>query len=402
MKTHLYATLSLLSLVFLSACGGGSGEVPVIDNSFNIGTGMNSGVLSVATATNNSGDIYVGGDFTSVNGLTHNRLVRMNSDGTVDSGFNIGTGMNDRVYNINPAIDGSGDVYVGGNFTAVNGVTHNRLVRMNSDGTVDNGFNIGTGMNNYIRIITPATDGSGDVYVGGNFTTVNGVSHNYLVRLNSDGTVDSGFNIGTGMNGWVTSIVSATDNSGDIYVGGLFNTVNGVTHNYLVRLNSDGTVDSGFNIGTGLNDWVYSIALAADNSGDIYVGGLFTTINGVTHNRLVRMNSDGTVDSVYNIGTGINDNVVSLAPVADNSGDVYVGGYFNSVNGVTHNRLVRMNSDGTVDNGFNIGTGMNSWVNSIALASDGSNDVYVGGGFTTVNAISSNYLVGMNPDGTVE
>ena len=399
MKTPLYTILSLLGLVFLSACGGG---VPVIDNSFNIGTGMNSGVFSIAPATDNSGDIYVGGDFTTVNGVTHNRLVRMNSDGTVDTGFNIGTGMNDRVYNITPVPDGSGDVYVGGNFTSVNGVTYNRLVRMNSDGTVDSGFNIGTGMNDYVRSITPAPDDSGDVYVGGNFTTVNGVTHNRLVRMNGDGTVDSGFNIGTGMNSWVTSIAPTSDGSGDVYVGGLFATVNNVIYNSLVRMNKDGSVDSGFNIGTGMNDWVYSIAPATDNSGDIYVGGLFTTVNGVTYNRLVRMNSDGTVDAGFNIGTGMNDNVVSLAPVTDSSGDVYVGGYFTTVNGVTHNRLVRMNSDGTVDTGFNIGTGMNSWVNSIAPATDGSSDVYVGGGFTTVNTIASNYLVGMNPDGTVE
>ena len=138
MKTPLYRILSLLGLVFLSACG--DGGVPIIDNSFNIGTGMNSGVLSIAPATDNSGDIYVGGDFTTVNDVTHNRLVRMNSDGTVDTGFNIGTGMNDRVYNIYPATDGSGDVYVGGNFTTVNGTTYNHLVRMNSDGTVDSGF----------------------------------------------------------------------------------------------------------------------------------------------------------------------------------------------------------------------------------------------------------------------
>ena len=114
------------------------------------------------------------------------------------------------------------------------------------------------------------------------------------------------------------------------------------------------------------------------------------------------MNSDGSVDAGFNIGTGMNDWVYSIATATDNSGDIYVGGLFTTVNGSTYNRLVRMNSNGTVDNGFNIGTGMNSWVNSVALATDGSSDVYVGGGFTTVNTIVSNYLVGMNPDGTVE
>ena len=114
------------------------------------------------------------------------------------------------------------------------------------------------------------------------------------------------------------------------------------------------------------------------------------------------MNNNGTVDSGFDIGTGMNDHVISIAPTTDGSSDIYVGGYFTTVNGVTYNRLVRMNSDGTVDGSFNTGTGMNGSVGSIAPATDGSSDVYVGGYFTTVNTIASNYLLGMNPDGTVE
>ena len=112
-----------------------------------------------------------GGTFTTYNGTTGlNRILRLNSDGTRDTGFNIGTGFNLVVNAITPATDGSGDVYVVGDFTSYKGTTGlNRILRLNSDGTRDTGFNIGTGFNLAVNNIAPANDGSGDVYVGGDF-----------------------------------------------------------------------------------------------------------------------------------------------------------------------------------------------------------------------------------------
>jgi len=409
------STVGTYSVTYNVSDAAGNSATPVVrtvnvttsvsDNAFNIGAGMNNLVTSIAPAIDGSYDVYVGGFFETVNGFLSSRLVRMNSDGTVDTDFNVGTGLNAAPNSIAPAIDGSGDVYVGGGFITYDSIAYNRLIRLNSDGSVDSGFDIGngiTGLTNYVISIAPAIDGSGDIYVGGVFTNYNGSTHNYLVRLNSNGTVDSGFNIGTGMNYIVRCVAPATDGSGDVYVGGSFTSVNGATHNYLVRLNSNGTVDSGFNLGTGMDNSVRSIAPATDGSGDIYVGGVFTTVNGATHNRLVRLNSDGTVDTAFNIGTGMDNNVDTIVPTVDGTGDVYVGGHYVNINGTAHLRLVRFNSTGTVDNGFNIGSGMNSHVLTAAIAIDGSDDLYVGGEFTSVNTISSNFLVGLNPDGTVE
>src|SRR5690606_630236 len=67
-------------------------------------------------------------------------------------------------------------------------------------------------------------------------------------------------------------------------------------------------IDPSFDIGTGaigLNVSVHSIALQPD--GKILAGGDFTTFNGTTQNRIVRLNSDGTLDSSFNTGTGAND-----------------------------------------------------------------------------------------------
>ena len=46
------------------------------------------------------------------------------------------------------------------------------------------------------------------------------------------------------------------------------------------------------------NDNLYSIAI--QSNGKILIGGSFTTVGGVTRNRIARLNSDGTLDSSLN------------------------------------------------------------------------------------------------------
>ncbi|HEX4922373.1 MAG TPA: delta-60 repeat domain-containing protein [Candidatus Bathyarchaeia archaeon] len=193
--------------------------------------------------------------------------------------------------------------------------------------------------------IVPAGDGSGDVYVGGDFTSYNGIAVTRLVRLNADGTVDPAFATRVGFNGIVRSIAWVGDGSGDVYVGGDFTSYNGIAVTRLVRLNADGTVDPALVTGTGFTDTVFSIMPTADGSGRLYVGGAFTSYNGTTPaNDLVRLNANGTVDLTFSTGTGFNDTVLSIAPPGDRSGDVYAGGQFTSYQSITIGRFVRLNS----------------------------------------------------------
>jgi len=72
------------------------------------------------------------------------------------------------------------------------------------------------------------------------------------MRLNADGTRDATFNqTGTGLNGQVQSLVRQPD--GKILATGSFTTYNGVSAPYVIRLNADGTRDATFNqTGTGM------------------------------------------------------------------------------------------------------------------------------------------------------
>ena len=95
------------------------------------------------------------------------------------------------------------------------------------------------------------------------------------------------------------------------------------------------------------NDVVLSIVPQAD--GKILVGGYFTTIGGVTRNRIARLNADGSLDTEFN--PNANGYVYSIVPQAD--GKILIGGIFTTVGGVTRNRIARLNADGSLDTAFN-------------------------------------------------
>ena len=203
------------------------------------------------------------------------------------------------------------------------------------------------------------------------------------------------FVIGTGFNSDIRAMALQSD--GKILMGGLFTTYNGTTQNRITRLNADGTRDTGFTIGTGFNSEVYAITLQPD--GKILVGGAFTSYNGTTQNYITRLNADGTRDTGFSIGTGLGGGdpapfVIAVQP----DGKILVGGSFTTYNGTTQNRITRLNADGTRDTGFTIGTGFSNPVRKMLLQSDGK--ILVCGVFSTYNEVTVNRIVRLNTDGT--
>ena len=292
------------------------------------------------------------------------------------------------------ALQSDGKILIGGDFSNYQGTTANRIIRLNSDGSIDGSFNIGNGFNaagfvsasgvsGQVNTLTVQSDGK--IIVGGFFTSYNGTAANHIIRLNSDGSIDGSFNIGTGFNNVVQTLDIQSD--GKIIVGGIFTIYNEVSANRIVRLNSNGGIDSSFNIGTGFNTIPSTLALQSD--GKIILGGLFTGYNGVSASRIIRLNSDGSVDSSFNIGTGFSNNVRTLALQSD--GKIIVGGIFTSYNGVSANRIIRLNSDGSIDSSFNIGVGFNTTVDTLTLQSDGK--IIVGGSFTNYQNQPAGHLI---------
>jgi uncharacterized delta-60 repeat protein len=328
---------------------------------------------------------YVGGNFTTFAGSSQNFLIGLNSDGSKNSMFNVVTGFTGQTVTI--SIQSDGKIIVGGG--SYSGGPR-QLVRLNSNGSKDETFNIGGGFSS--NVISTSLQSDGKIIVGGNFGTFSGISQNRLVRLNSNGSKDDTFNIGSGFNGIVWSTFIQSD--GKILVGGAFTTYTGSTNNYLIRLNSDGSKDTSFNIGSGFNDDVRSIQIQSD--GKIIVGGLFTTFTGSSQNRAIRLNSNGSKDSTFNIGNGFNSAIETISIQSD--GKIIVGGSFTTFTGSSQNGLIRLNSDGSKDTTFDIGSGFNSNVISTEIQSDGK--ILVGGDFTTFSGSSQNRLIRLNSDGS--
>ncbi len=166
---------------------------------------------------------------------------------------------------------------------------------INSNGTIDTGFTIGTGFNGIINKIAIQSDGK--ILVGGAFTSYSGSSYNRIIRLNSDGSIDTGFTIGTGCGSTVRNILINSDNT--IFVVGDFNTYDGTTSRRIVKLNSNGSYNNTFNVGTGFNLITPFILLGVDSivvqsNGKIVAGGGFESFNGNSRNFIIRLNSDGT------------------------------------------------------------------------------------------------------------
>ncbi|NJL14380.1 MAG: delta-60 repeat domain-containing protein [Microscillaceae bacterium] len=260
----------------------------------------------------------------------------------------------------------------------------------------DTGFGEIDGFNGTVRDMVRLADGK--ILAVGTFTAYNGTSRSGIARINVDGTLDTSFDPGTGF----TSLPSfgnlvvntiAIQGDGKIVVGGVFARFNGLALNRIARLNPDGTYDTDFNPGSGFNGGVDRIALQVD--GKILVGGTFTSYNGTARNRFVRIEPNGNLDTSLDVGTGFNNGVISIAIQPDNK--ILLGGSFTSFNGVTQNRITRLNLDGSRDTDFNTGTGVStgSFVWRITLQPD--NKILVGGEYTRFNGLTRNSLFDLTP-----
>lgn len=222
-----------------------------IVSAFDTSTGFNSNAAPAFGVIDSGGNLYVVGDFTSYKGSGINRIIKINkTDASIDTSFNPGSGFNAIANHI--VIDPSGRLIVGGNFTTYGSYTgKNRLVRINPNGALDTSFDVGTGFTT-TQVRRIKIDPSGRLLVMGDFTSFNGVSTNRLVRLNENGSRDNSFDIGTGFNNSVKDVCFA--DSGKLIVVGEFSTYNDITTPAKIcRLNDNGSYDatfapSGFNV----------------------------------------------------------------------------------------------------------------------------------------------------------
>ncbi|WP_264563983.1 T9SS type A sorting domain-containing protein [Flavobacterium sp. N3904] len=329
-------------------------------------------------ASQKDGKILFSAAFEGLNNTNNVKLLRLNNDGTIDSSFNTNSiGVWDARGIAKIIIQPDGKIILGGKFI-ITGSNSNGIIRLNSDGTIDTTFKTGTGVDYQINDLDLLPNGK--VLVSGQFNKFNKEVANYVIILNSDGTKDSSFNnavVGFDY-GQVTAVTILPDDK--ILAAGTFFSYNAKTiTNGMVRLNSDGSLDESLTFGgvKGFSDQYMNFtvnSIAVQKDGKMVAGGGFQGFNNITTNRIVRLNYDGSRDNSFVIGTGFDYDVHKVVVLADNK--ILVAGDFKTYNGNTALGLVRLNSNGSLDTTFKATwQGMNDsplpYVSDIIVLADG-------------------------------
>ncbi|GHE12113.1 InlB B-repeat-containing protein [Klenkia taihuensis] len=236
---------------------------------------------------------------------------------------------------LDAVLDPQGRLVVVGGLTSAEGVSRNGIARYLPDGTLDTTFTTtGSGFDGAVSSV--AVDSTGRVLVGGNFTHYDGVPAPRIARLTPTGALDTTFTTGSGFDG--SAFYPAIDSTGRIVVAGDFTTYGGAPARQVARLSSTGALDTTFTTGSGVDDDIYDLAI--DSTDEVLVGGRFTTYDGVPTPHLARLTTTGALDTTLRTGTGPDAGVNVV--VSGTDGDVYVLGDFTTYDGATANRVLRL------------------------------------------------------------
>jgi uncharacterized delta-60 repeat protein len=321
----------------------------------------------------NDNKLLIFGQFTSVNGFQNNKyLTRFNTDGSFINDFKF-----DQI--VSPNFKNNLEVLKDGKILVP---SPQKIIRINSDGTIDPTFK--EVVASLIKKMTVLSDGK--IIVGGSFTTINGYNFSRLVRLNSDGTIDASFTY-KGKSTLGSPVDVKNLSNGKLIV---FNAVS------MEKVNQDGTVDSSF-ITSFTNDMYqgYSISYAINMPNDKLLI-VYKNLSQAT--KLIRINSDGSIDATFNSGLFGLTTVSVVHLLSDNK--ILVGGNFTTYNGASVGNLIRLNSDGSIDNSLNVGLGFGTGVpTSIVQSNDGK--IIIGGSFKLYREKSVDGIIKINNDGTL-
>jgi len=304
--------------------------------------------LSVRDAVRQpDGKFVLVGFFNSMHGVARGNIARLNSDGSLDSSFAAGAGANGPIYAVLPLPNGQ--FIIGGAFTSYNGSAKNYIARLNADGSFDPSFGgpaFGGGSGWRVECLALQPDGK--ILVGGTFYVPTSVFRSGLARLTADGAYDPAFSgllegaYGSATNSLRSVLSIMVQADGSIFVGGNFLNFNNGARNGFAKLTSTGALDTTYTTSTAYTivtdpvtiPDVRTILTQPDNR--LIIGGLFTTLGGVTTSNLGRVGSTGagTVDTAFSSAGGPDSSVDSAAMQAD--GRVIFSGSLSNYQSSTH------------------------------------------------------------------
>ncbi|MGD9590450.1 MAG: FG-GAP-like repeat-containing protein [Pyrinomonadaceae bacterium] len=324
--------------------------------------------------------LLIGGDFQKVNGVSVDRVARLNSDGSLDPtfGLTVGTSGNvfskvDDVYGFTRQPDGK-ILMAGALWYKVNSVEKSFFVRVNENGDIDNTFVLGTPivdlyLPNGVGKIKPIVYPDARILVG-NSAGEPSLLPTLPLRLNSAGSRDMSF-LSSVFSFYNSASIFDIHLAGDgkiLISGNMNNAVNG--YGFIKRLNPDASIDNGFleYIVTGRRIVDFKV---------LPNGKILAVSQTSTQSSLLLFESDGWPDPSFFSGSGANGKI-HLIEVLEN-GIILVGGNFSSYNGQPRANFAVLNPSGTLREDR---LDANGEVLSISL--DESGRILVGGAFTSL------------------
>ncbi|MBL9120311.1 MAG: thrombospondin type 3 repeat-containing protein [Phycisphaerae bacterium] len=307
----------------------------------------------------------------------------------------VANGADNAVWELGFFNDGSGTaLFVGGQFTHVDGVSANRVARWNGTTFAP----LGSGTDGTVYTFAEYDDGQGPaLYAGGFFSHAGGGDAKNVAAWNGSAWTP----LGAGLNATVRALITFDDQTGfgpRLYAAGQFSTAGGAPAKRIARWNGSSWAE----VGGGANGSIFALATFDDGLGggeQLYVAGDFTMVGGVAANGIARW--DGT--AWHALGTGLNGSARAMTVFDDGSGAaLYVGGWFTTAGSGPAPYVARWNGA----NWSAVGSGPFSGVETLGVIGHGpggSDRLYSGGaagidfwngsGWENVNGDANNYVL---------
>jgi len=283
---------------------------------------MNGFVYALAVL---DGKLYAGGSFTTAGTVSASRIACWDPANSTWSALGPGiidNGDHPRVLCL-AALDGK--LYVGGEFTAVGGISANRIACW--DPVTRTWSPLGSGIRNQPYCSTSVYALAvldGRLYVGGFFTIAGGLSANGIASWDPASSAWSALGEGVGDISPSVSALAALD--GKLYAGGQFGTAGGHDAHHIACWDPSNSTWSA--LGAGIDGTYSTVHALAAREGRLYVGGNFFVAGGVVVNRIACWDPAAAMWSA--MGTGMNDPVWALTFLEDT---LHLGGSFTTAGG---------------------------------------------------------------------
>lgn len=318
--------------------------------------------------------LYVGGNFTHIGSIPRQRLAALDPfTGEV-------LPLSISAFGSISALEVMGDtLFFGGNFTSVNGTQRNRIACL----SIGSGELLGWNPNANNTVLAMARLNN-TLYVGGTFTSIAGLSRIRIAALN----ITTGTATAWAPNNQFSSTRQLAISGNTVYAGGNFVRSDGTLQILAAALDATSAAVLDWNPGAFNDSFLFTLAIAGDK---VYLGGNIASFGGDLRRSA----------SAFDLATGdllawnptLGGNPIEVRAIHAQGQQIYLGGAFASVGGLSRNNLASVDINTAAVNPWN--ASLNGSGQIRAIAGQGST-LYIGGSFGSVGGQSRQRLAAVD------